>query len=124
MLTIEKRSDGILHIVADGQLTTEEYVEFVPRFEALADRRRPVLIELGPGFTGWTLGALWRDLKFDVEHRKQFGAIAIVGDKRWEEWGTEMSAPFFPGEMRFFEVAERFKAEQWLKQTLDEGEAR
>lgn len=124
MLTIEKWPDGILHIVADGQLTTEEYADFVPLFERLSDRPRPLLIELGPGFTGWTLDALWRDLKFDVEHRKQFGRIAVVGNKEWEKWGTEASAPFFPAEMRFFEAAERLQAEQWLQQALYEGEAR
>lgn len=115
MLTIEKRPDGILHIVADGQLTTEEYADFVPRFEGLADRPRPVLIELGPGFTGWTLGALWRDLKFDVEHREQFSRIAVVGDKEWEKWGTDASAPLFPAEMRFFEKGGASDAEAWLR---------
>ena len=116
MLTIEERGDGILHIIADAQLTTEEYAEFVPRFERLATPAASILIELGPGFTGWTLGGLWRDFKFDVEHQEQFGRMAVVGDKAWEKWGTEASGIFFAGEVRFFERVRMGLAEQWLRE--------
>lgn len=121
MLTVERRPDGILRIRADGQLTTEHYVVFVPRFKSLSKPSDRVLIELGPGFTGWTLGALWRDLKFDVEHRREFDRIAVVGDKEWEKWGTEASAPLFPGEMRFFETGAASDAEAWLREPEREG---
>ena len=114
MLKIEPRTDGVLHIVADGQLTTEDYVGFVPRFEQLAHPSHPILIELGPNFTGWSLGGLWRDVKFDAAHLRQFGRMAVLGDKRWEKWGTEASDLLFPGEMRFFERENRRAAEEWL----------
>ena len=116
MLTIEKRADGVLHIFADGQLTTEDYVDFVPRFEALAGSGpAPMLIELGPAFTGWSLAALWRDLKFDYRHREKFGRMAVIGDQRWEKWGTELTDPLFPGARRFFERLEAEQAEKWLR---------
>lgn len=114
MLTVDKRPDGILHVQADGQLTTEDYVAFVSRFERLAEPSSPILIDLGPEFTGWTLGALWRDLKFDVEHQRQLGRIAVVGDKKWEKWGTEASAIIFPGEIRFVENEAAADAVAWL----------
>lgn len=116
MLTVEKRADGTLEIHADGQLTTEDYAEFVPRFEALAkpgpNRMR---IDLGPAFTGWSLAALWRDVEFDFRHRGELGRIALIGDKRWEKWGTDLSDPFFPGEMKFFERGSEAAAEEWLR---------
>ena len=116
MLTIEKRADGVLHIFADGQLTTDDYTDFVPRFERLAQEgRSPMRIELGPDFSGWSVAALWRDLKFDYAHGEQFGRIAVVGDKRWEKWGTELSNPVSPGEMRFFERGQEADAEEWLR---------
>src|SRR3546814_9691835 len=104
VLTIKKRTDGILHIRADGQLTTNEFAEFVPQFESLAGPSSPMLIELGPGFTGWSLSALWRDLKFDFNHRDQFGRMAVVGDEEWEKWGIQGSGLMFRGEMRFFKI--------------------
>ena len=122
VLTIEKRADGVLHIIADGQLTTGDYVGFVPKFEMLAGKGpSPMRIELGPGFTGWSLAALWRDLKFDYRHREQFGRMAVIGDKRWEKWGTELTSPFFPGEMRFFEHGREAEAEEWLRSSAAEA---
>ena len=121
MLTVDLRSDGVLHVVADGLLTTEDYVAFVPRFERLAQVASPILIELGSGFTGWTLGALWRDLKFDVEHQRQFGRMAVVGEKRWEKWGTAASNLIFPGEMRFFQREALADALSWLREPQPES---
>ena len=115
MLTIEKRADGVLAIHADGQLTTDDYTNFVPRFEQLAQQGpTPMRIELGPDFSGWSLAALWRDLKFDYAHKAQFGRIAVIGDKRWEKWGMDLSNPLSPGEMRFFERGQEADAEEWL----------
>ena len=115
MLTIEKRADGVLRIFADGQLTTDDYADFVPRFEQLARQgASPMRVELGPDFGGWSVAALWRDLKFDYAQRQQFGRIAVIGDRRWEAWGTELADPAFPGEMRFFESGRESDAEEWL----------
>lgn len=117
MLTIDRRLDGVLHILADAQLTADDFDSFVPRFEALAGKGpAAMLIELGPGFSGWSAGGLWQDLRFDAAHMRQFGRIAVLGDKRWEKWGTQASAPLFPGEMRFFEREERRAAEEWLRE--------
>lgn len=121
MLRIEDEDGGVIRIRADSLLTTEDYAEFVPDFERLVGGRHrpiPMLIELGPSFGGWTLGGLWRDLKFDVEHRQQFGRIAIVGDEKWQEWGSEASNLFFDAEVRFFERSHRQDAEQWLGETV------
>lgn len=123
MLIIERRPDGLLHIRADGQLTTEGHTEFVPQCERLAHPSSPMLSKLESGFTGWTLPALWRDLKFDAAHGDQFGRMAVIGDKKRETWGVEASDPFFPGEMRFFESARRDEAEAWARGSAAGGEA-
>lgn len=116
MLTIDRRADGVLHIIADGQLTAGDFDGFVRRFDALAgEGPTPMLVELGPAFSGWSLGGLWNDLKFDFKHRRQFGRIAVLGDKSWQKRLTEVSIPLFRGEMRFFEVSRRDEAEQWLR---------
>lgn len=118
MLTIAKRPDGIVHIQASGQLKAEDYVAFVPQFERVAQREAGTLamvIDLAPDFSGWDLGGLWRELKFDARHRESFGRIAIIGDAKWEEWGTKITDPFFRAEMKFFEPSERRAAEDWAR---------
>ena len=114
MLTMEKRSDGVLRIFADGQLTTDDYAAFVPRFEEFTRHGpAPLRIELGPDFTGWSLAVLWRNIRFDQTSGEQFGRIAVIGDGRWEQWGTELTDPA-SGQMRFFERGQEAGAEKWL----------
>lgn len=109
--------DGVLHIVAGGKLKASDYDRFKPFFERIAAQEGavPMLIELAPDFSGWDVGGLWQDLKFDVKHKDWFGRIAILGDKKWEEWGTKLSDPIFASaEMHFFAPEERNDAENWV----------
>lgn len=88
-------------------------------FEGVATRKPepvPMLIELSPDFSGWNVGGPWRDLNFDISHKDKFGRTAIVGTKKWEEWGTKLSNPLVPSaEMRFFAPEQRGEAESWVR---------
>ena len=113
-----KEENGLLWIRAGGRLEDEDYNRFVPQFERIAEREAgtvPMVIELAPDFSGWDLGGLWRDLKFDVRHKDCFGRIAIIGDSKWEEWGTQMSSSLFRAEMKFFQPSQRSHAESWVR---------
>ncbi|HEX2135948.1 MAG TPA: STAS/SEC14 domain-containing protein [Microvirga sp.] len=111
--------NGIVHVRASGRLTNDDYRRFTPEFDRVAGVTPPsrLLIEL-VDFRGWTLSGLWEELKFDIAHRSAFGAIAIVGDKRWQEWGTRLTAPFFGTKIRFFRPHEREDAWHWLGAAL------
>ncbi|MEN3972886.1 STAS/SEC14 domain-containing protein [Sphingomicrobium sp. XHP0235] len=118
MLALNEEN-GLLRIRAGGRLETEDYDRFVPQFERIAEREPgtvPMVIELAPDFSGWDLGGIWRDLKFDVRHKDSFGRIAILGDSKWEEWGTKIFDPLFRAEMKFFDPSERRAAEDWADQ--------
>ena len=117
MLKIDDEK-GLVRIRAGGTLDGSDYDRFVPLFERIAAREQgtvPMVIELGPDFSGWDLGGLWRELKVDVRHKDSFGRIAIVGDSRWEEWGTRLSDPLFRAEMKFFGRADLDSAERWAR---------
>ena len=110
--------DGILQIKAGGTLTKQNYDSFVPIFERIAEKKAgtvPMMIELAPDFDGWDISGLWGDIKFDVRHKDQFGRIAIIGDSKWQEWGTKIFDPLFRAEMRFFAPAKRNAAESWVR---------
>ena len=117
MLTAQEHN-GVLHIRAGGKLSDADYEAFVPLFERAAAREPgtvPMLIELLPDFAGWDLAGLWRDLKFDIRHKDRFGRIAIVGDKKWEEWGMKLFDPLFRAEMCFFPTDRLDEAEAWAR---------
>ena len=88
-------SGDIVVVTASGRLVARDYRRFVPLFEGLARSRGPlrVLLELLElrGFRGWEAGALWEELKFDVTHQWAFRRIAVVGERRWQGWGTWLS---------------------------------
>ncbi len=103
MLTITARQPGSLEIEARGKLDRGDYERVVPELEAAAaSGELRVLIRLRD-FEGWAPKALIEDLRFDIRHHDDFRKIAIVGERKLERWATELSKPFFSGEMRFFE---------------------
>ena len=114
--------NGLLRIRASGELESSDYDDFVPRFEQFVGRKAgklSMVIELASDFAGWDLPGLWRDLKFNARHQDSFGRIAIVGDAKWEEWGTRLSDPLFRAQMKFFEPSERRLAEIWARSGED-----
>ena len=116
MLSIENEG-GVLQVYADGQLTADDYMEFVTRFEWFAAARSTpilMLIELGPEFGGWSLDALFRDSNFDLRSRRPLGYVAILADERWKEWGVGASYSRLANETRHFAIADKVDAVGWL----------
>lgn len=68
-------------------------------------------------FKGWELKAFWEDAKFDMQHANDFEKIAMVGEKKWQQWLTEVMKPFTKAEIKFFESADSSEALQWIKST-------
>lgn len=64
-------------------------------------------------FHGWTGSGLWADTKFDLKHHNDFNRIAIVGDKKWEEWMTKLTKPFTSAKVRYYEPDQREVALNW-----------
>lgn len=117
MISIEHdRERDMIVVRVSGMLSTQDYENAVPELEhALELSKGPlrVLIRL-EDFRGWEIGALWRELELDLEHRGDFGRIAVVGENELEHWGTTLSAPFAKAEMRFFPNDREVMAEDWL----------
>ena len=66
---------------------------------------------------GWSLKGMWEDFKTGSNYNRIDRKSAMVGDKRWEEWMTKLSAPFADGEFKFFEHDEIPHAYTWLGKT-------
>lgn len=118
MITIEHGEDQqIVTIRASGKLTSGDYDAAIPELEhamKLAEGPLRMLIRL-EDFSGWEMGAAWKDLKFDMRHGPDLGRIAVLGETRLEEWGTKLSAPFFGADMKFFPIEQEEDAMAWLK---------
>jgi hypothetical protein len=114
MLTFLNKSCGsVLGIKASGKLTRADYERFVPKLEQLIRQygKVRVLFELDD-CQGWEMAAAWDDLRFGLKHGRQVERCAVVGEKKWQEWMTRLSRPFFNA--KYFDKAELEKAWQWV----------
>ncbi|MGI2109284.1 STAS/SEC14 domain-containing protein [Shewanella frigidimarina] len=103
---------------ASGQLTLEDYQQFLPQLETQIKRlgKISLLFEFD-NFTGWDLDAAIDDIKFGMKHLSDFDRIAMVGDKSWEHWMAIIAKPFLiSSEVRYFNREDLQQAWDWLRE--------
>lgn len=110
-----RSSGNLIEVELSGKLTREDYEAFLPEIERRIKEcgRIRVLMRMHD-FHGWRLAALWQDIKFDLHHFKHFEKIAMVGEKRWQEWMSSLCVPFTTGEIRYFHSDELETARAWI----------
>ena len=47
---------------------------------------------------------------------EDFEKIAMVGEKKWQEWMTEIMKPFTSAEIKYFSTEERDDARKWIEE--------
>ena len=67
-------------------------------------------------FSGWKFNAFWKDLKMDMSHADDYEKIAMVGDKKWQDWITQFMKPFTNAEIRYFDSEQKEEAKEWINQ--------
>ena len=116
MITMSDRStDRVFDFRVSGRLTRDDYRQFLPRLEAAieAHGKISVLVDL-EALDGIAAGALWEELKFDLNHLRHFVRVAIVGDKVWHERAMNIAKHFTPAEMKYFPAGELNRAWWWV----------
>jgi hypothetical protein len=117
-LRLEETAGGrILIIHASGKLEKQDYERFAPEVERLIREHGKVrvLLELSD-FHGWTAGALWQDVKFDVKHFKDIERLAIVAETKWEKGMAQFCRPFTTAQVRYFEHGQADAARRWIEE--------
>lgn len=98
-----------------GKLTHDDYQTITPMIDAAVEGldhpQINALINL-VDFEGWELRAAWDDLKLGLKHGRKFNKIAIVGNKKWEQYMAKIGSWFISGEIRYFE--DEAEACAWL----------
>lgn len=117
-IKVEEKDGGkVLEVRVTGKLVHEDYEQFVPEFDRLIKQHGKIrlLFEM-VDFHGWEPQAAWDDLKLGVKHFSDIDRIAMVGDKRWEEWMARFCQPFTMAKVRYFEHDQAAAARDWLAQ--------
>lgn len=119
MIEINAKADqAILSMKASGKLTRQDLEEVEPKlqnFTSLVDD--PHLIMILEDFEGWEdAAAFWKDLQLDSEYIGYFDRIAVVGEQKWQEWGTRLLNPITKEELQFFPLEQADKAWEWAQE--------
>ena len=119
----EEAGGKILILTLTGKLTKEDYALFTPEVEeAVQDHGKVRLLVRMTDFHGWTIGALWEDVKFDVRHFADIERLALVGDRRWEAGMAAFCKPFTTATIRYFDEGMADEAIAWVREGVDPAE--
>ena len=114
---LPQSSNKVLGFKMSGKLHDEDYKKFVPVIDAAVAKEGKIrLLAQFHDFHGWDLHALWDDIKFSTKHCLDIERIALVGDKKWEEWMAKVCKPFTMAKIKYFSHSEIESAKAWLSE--------
>ena len=112
---LKKSSGKVIGFILNGWLHDEDYKTFVPQVESvLAQEGKARLLVHFYQFQGWDLHAAWDDMKFGMEHYGDIERIAMVGDRKWEEYMAKICKFATKSEVKYFDASDIEEAWAWL----------
>lgn len=112
---VETAIGNVIEVHVTGKLTKEAYEAFVPMTEEkIREFGKIRFLVVMHDFHGWSAGALWEDLKFDLKHFSHIERLAIVGESKWEKGMTVFCRPFTTAKIKYFDLADLEQAREWI----------
>jgi len=88
----------------------------VPEFDRLVEQHGKIRLLFDMvDFHGWEAAALWDDAKLGMKHHSDIERLAMVGDRKWEEWMSVFGRAFTSAEIRYFDHEKIDEARTWLE---------
>ena len=112
----EEAGGKIVVVKMSDNLTMDDYEHFVPELDRLIKQHGKirVLVEMH-NFHGWTVSAVWQDIKFDLAHFKDIERLALVGESKWESGMATFCKPFTTAKLQYFDVSKAADALAWIR---------
>ncbi|MCX2838434.1 STAS/SEC14 domain-containing protein [Salinimicrobium sp. CDJ15-81-2] len=107
--------DNLIAVEVSGKVSKEEVENLHPLIDKIIAKNNKVdfYFELHD-FYGYDLEGLWADLKIDAAHISDYGNMAIVGDKIWQEKTTKVLNFFSGSQIKYFDLNEKDTAKAWI----------
>jgi len=104
-----------------GKLRAQDYETLRSKIERQLKKESPIsLLIKVKEFEGWTLKAMWEDLKLGIEHNEDFLRIALVGGRWIDKVLSDIGDLFLAAEIENFD--NKTDAINWLKQVQNQAE--
>ena len=116
MLTILETEGNYIATKVSEKITKADYEKILPVINEQIQQYGKVrwYFEM-EDFEGWELKGLYQELNFDIKHAQDLEKIAMVGEKKWTEWLSDMMKPFTTAEVRHFKPSQKEEAKKWIK---------
>ena len=113
---INLEQENLIAAKISGKLTEQDMRKLHPLFHNIIEKGHKVdfYFEM-EDFEGYTLKGFWEDLKIDSAHLGDYGKMAFVGNKKWQEWAAKATDFFTGSEVKFFEKTNKENALEWIK---------
>jgi len=113
---IDIKRDNVIATIATGKLQQQDIEKVHPIIHSILNKGLKVrwYFEMN-NFEGWTIKGLWEDFKMDVAHEKDYERIAMVGDRKWQEWATQFMKPFTNADIKYFNINQKEEAKIWIE---------
>jgi hypothetical protein len=107
-----------MEVAATGKFEKKDCEQFVPTAEKLIKEHGKIrVLFVMHDFHDWTGGALWEDIKFDLNHFKDIERLAIVGETKWEKGMSVFCRPFTTAKIKYFDEVDLVEARKWIAET-------
>ncbi|QJT10930.1 STAS/SEC14 domain-containing protein [Oceanidesulfovibrio marinus] len=111
----ETPGSNIVELVIDGRISRDDFDRAIEIINRVIEEHGSVkLLEDIRAFGAVDPSLIWEDLKWAFAHFKDISKTAIVADRKWLEWYTNIFKPFVKMEVRYFDSSEIDDARRWL----------
>ncbi|MCI5055224.1 MAG: STAS/SEC14 domain-containing protein [Flavobacteriales bacterium] len=113
---IDTKKENLIAARLSGKLDEANLKTIHQRIHQIIDKGQKVdfYFEM-EDFEGYTLKGFWEDLKIDSAHLGDYGKMAFVGNRKWQEWAAKAIDFFIKSEVKFFDISEEQQAQNWIK---------
>ena len=117
MHRIAEKDGNLITVRVSGKLTQEDYDDLIPIWKRLlAERGSMRMLFIMDDFHGWTPSAAWDDLRFGTGHARKVERVAMVGEKKWQEWLTKIGSIFvMRHQVQYFAASALAEAGRWVR---------
>jgi|TARA_R100000935_G_scaffold26814_1_gene46874 SpoIIAA-like len=112
---IETKKENLIAAKLSGKLNEENLKTVHERIHRIIDSGHKVnfYFEM-EDFEGYTLKGFWEDIKTDAAHIDDYGKMAFVGEKKWQEWAAKATDFFTSSEVKYFDLKDKEQAKIWI----------
>jgi hypothetical protein len=117
MIACQLKDENTVELDMQGEVTADDYKKIVPQLQKyFTERGKMKFLIVIDRVRSFSLGAVFQDIKLDLQNLKNIGPTAIVGDKKSQEVLTKVIDVIFPEKVEFFQDNNIHGAQEWLDQ--------